>query len=166
MRKRIVEQSIEANPHSEEEALDTESLAEVELTSEDAGHVFESALRMGGGGWRASRPGAQRIALRFDAPQHIGRLHLVFQETELERTQEFALRWSADTKSPMREILRQQYTFSPPTTTSEIEDYSFNLKDLVALELEIIPDIDGGSAYASIAELSLFKTGLSTEAGR
>ena len=49
----------------------------------------------------------------------------VFQEDEQERTQEFVLRWSPDGGQSYREIVRQQYNFSPPqsrgtskTTTS------------------------------------------------
>jgi hypothetical protein len=51
--------------------------------------------------------------------------------------------------------VRQQYTFSPPATNQEIEDYSVKLDGVIALELEIVPEISGGGAYASLAEMRL-----------
>ena len=51
-----------------------------------------------------------------------------------------------------REIVRQQYNFSPPEAIREVEDYDLNLDGVTALELTIIPDISGGSARASLAQ--------------
>jgi hypothetical protein len=79
----------------------------------------------------------------------------VFQENERERTQEFLLRWSADSGQSYREIARQQYNFSPPGTTQELEDYAVELHGLTTLELIIVPDIRGGSSHASVAQLRL-----------
>jgi hypothetical protein len=56
---------------------------------------------------------------------------------------------------PYREILRQQYHFSPPGTTHELEDYSVELDDVLALELAIDPEISGGGACATLAEFRL-----------
>jgi hypothetical protein len=80
-------------------------------------------------------------------------VHLEFDERELERTQQFVLRWSADGGHSYREIVRQQYNFSPPGTTRECEDYSLNLAGVTTLELNIIPNISGGSARASLTQL-------------
>ena len=93
------------------------------------------------------------MRLLFDQPQRIRRIQLKFHEDEFERTQQFVLRWSSN--GSYREIVRQQYNFSPPTTTSEFEDYHLDLVDLTALELNIIPDISGGDARASLAQLNL-----------
>jgi hypothetical protein len=79
----------------------------------------------------------------------------VFYEAELERTQEFVLRWSPDDGQSYREILRQQYNFSPPGAAREVEDYDIDLEGVTALELRIVPDISGGSARASLAQLRL-----------
>lgn len=65
------------------------------------------------------------------------------------------LRWLPEGEQSSREIVRQQYTFSPPGTNQEIEDYSVKLNRLSALELEIVPDIRGGDAYASLAQMRL-----------
>ena len=82
-------------------------------------------------------------------------MNLVFQENDRERTQQFVLRWSSDAGRSYREIVRQQYNFSPPDTTSECEDYTVELAGLTALELTIVPDISGGTACASLNQLRL-----------
>jgi hypothetical protein len=79
----------------------------------------------------------------------------VFHEDEQERTQEFVLRWSADGGQSYREILRQQDNFSPPAATHEVEDYDVDLDGVTALELKIVPDISGGGARASLAQLRI-----------
>jgi hypothetical protein len=103
-------------------------------------------------GWRAAQPGEQTIRLRFDEPLTIKQIRLVFHEDEQKRTQEFVLRWSPDGGQSYREIVRQQYNFSPPGAR-EIEDYDVNLDGVTALELRIVPDISGGRAQASLAQL-------------
>jgi hypothetical protein len=157
MRKRITDESIpETSPADSQKWLDLDRLVQVELTSEEAGHTIESALvTHAGPGWRAQQPGEQTIRLLFDTPQHICRIQLAFQEDERTRTQEFVLRWSSGGDSPAREIVRQQYNFSPPGSSRELEDYVVDLDGLTMLELCIIPDIGGGGAHASLAQLRL-----------
>ena len=141
---------------TEQDWLDLELLAQVEITSEDTDYPIESALIPGTGpGWQAGQPGEQTIRLLFDEPLKVRRIHLVFHEDEQERTQEFVLRWSPDGGQSYREILRQQYNFSPPGVTREVEDYTIDLDGVSALELKIVPDISRGSARASLAELRL-----------
>lgn len=134
--------------------LDLERLAQVEITSEDADYPIESALIPGAGpGWRAAQPGEQTIRLLFDEPLRLQRVRLRFREGERERTQEFVLRWSADGGQSYREIVRQQYNFSPPEAVREAEDYDVDLDGVTALELRIVPNIGGGSTRASLTEL-------------
>lgn len=136
--------------------LDLERLAQVEVTSEDPDHVIEGALRGGDpGGWWASAPGVQTIRLRFDAPRHLERIRLVVDESETTRTQELVLRWYAFGHEKPRHIVRQQFVFSPPGTTREVESYSVDLHDVSAVELEIVPDISGGEGRAKLSEWSL-----------
>jgi hypothetical protein len=135
--------------------LDVDVLADVELTSEEAAHPVEAALTSGdGSGWRASERGTQSIRLVFHNPQSLRRIRLRFDEADTERTQEFTLRWSPDGGRTFREVVRQQYTFSPAGSTSEVEDLKVDLVAVTALELTIIPDQRGGS-YASLAEWRL-----------
>ena len=154
MRKRIIGHGTRDVQADEPGWLDIERLAQVEITSEVVGHPIESALIPGtGSGWRAAQPGEQTIRLRFDEPLRIKRIRLVFHEDDHERTQEFVLRWSPDGGQSYREILRQQYNFSPPAATREVEDYNIDLAGVTVLELRIVPDISGGTAKASLAQL-------------
>jgi hypothetical protein len=154
MRKRIIGHDTRDVQADEPGWLDIERLAQVEITSEDVGYPIESALIPGtGSGWRAAQPGEQTIRLLFDEPLRLKRIRLVFHEDDHERTQEFVLRWSPDGGQSYREILRQQYNFSPPAATREVEDYNIDLAGVTVLELRIVPDISGGSARASLAQL-------------
>jgi hypothetical protein len=156
MRKSIIGQGPPEISAAEPSWLDLESLAQVENTSEDVDYPIESALIPGPGeGWRAAQPGEQTIRLLFDEPLRLQRLHLVFQEDAQARTQEFVLRWSPDRGQTYREIVRQQYNFNPPGGSREVEDYTVNLEGVTVLELQIVPDISGGSARASLVQLRL-----------
>ena len=156
MRKRTISSGSEAVSRSGGAWLDLERLAQVEITSESAEHPIESALIPDRGpGWRAAQAGEQTIRLIFDQPLALKRILLRFDEMERGRTQEFVLRWLPEGQQSSREIVRQQYTFSPPDTNQEIEDYRVKLDGVTALELEIVPDISGGGAYASLAEMRL-----------
>jgi hypothetical protein len=155
VRKRIIDRDIQRTSPSNQQGLNLERLAQVELTSEDAAHPIESALTPNGGaGWRAAEPGKQIIRLLFDKPQSIRHVRLLFQENERERTQEFVLRWSSDRGQSYREIVRQQYNFSPGSA-EECEDFDVHLEGVTTLELTIVPDISGSPIYASLAQLRL-----------
>lgn len=154
MRKRTVSQDPQSVKDIEHGWLDLQRLAQAELTSEDAAYPIETALMSNAGpGWRAADAGAQTIRLLFDEPQRLRRIQLLFHEDQQARTQEFVLRWSPDGGRSYREIVRQQYNFSPPVVTREDEDYSVDLAGVTALELRIVPEIGGGTALASIARL-------------
>ena len=156
MRKRIIGHGPHEVSSVESGWLDLERLAQVEITSEDVGYPIESALIPGtGSGWRAAQPGEQTIRLLFDEPLRLQRLRLLFHEDELERTQEFVLRWSPDGGQSYREIVRQQYNFSPPDAARQVEDYDVDLDAVMVLELKIVPDISRGRARASLAQLSV-----------
>ena len=156
MRKRIIAPVQQKTTSPDQDWLNVESLAEVEITSEDAAHPIESALLPGqASGWRAAGPGMQTIRILFSQPQRLRRICLNFMETHTERTQEYVLRWSPDGGQSFREIVRQQWNFSPHGTTGETEDYHVELPAVTVLELSIIPDISGGNAFASLAQLRL-----------
>lgn len=95
------------------------------------------------------------IRLLFDRPQNLKHVRLVFEEKETSRTQEFVLRWSPDREGALREIVPQQWNFSPPHTTTEVEEYNVELSDVSVLELTITPDIGGGMAHASLHSLAV-----------
>jgi hypothetical protein len=156
MRKRIIPSVQKDILPPGEHWLDLERLAQVEITSEDAAHPIESALFPGrGSGWRATEPGAQTVRLLFTHPQRLRRIWLQFVEPVTERTQEFVLRWSSDGGQSFREIVRQQWNFSPQGATCETEDHRVDLSGVTVLELSIIPDISRREACASLAQLRL-----------
>jgi hypothetical protein len=156
MRKTIIRRDPENVSHAGQTWLDLDRLARIEFTSEETAHPVEAALVPGrGAGWRAEQPGEQTIRLIFEQPMTLGLIHLRFDELEQARTQEFALRWLAEGGEHYREIVRQQYTFSPPGMTQEIEDYRVELSGVTELELRIVPDISGGNALATLTQMSL-----------
>jgi hypothetical protein len=65
------------------------------------------------------------------------------------------VQWSADGGQSFREIVRQQYHCSPPGTIGEVEDYHMHCEGVTALEIHIVPDIQGGKACATLRELRL-----------
>jgi hypothetical protein len=141
---------------ADEDWLNVEELAEVEITSEDPAHPIESALLPDrASGWRAAGPGQQTIRLFFNHPQRLRRIWMNFVEPGTERTQEYVLRWSPDCGQSFRNIVRQQWNFSPRGATNETEDHHVELPAVTVLELSIIPDISGGNALASLAQLRL-----------
>lgn len=156
MRKRIINPIQQQNVYSDQKWLDIEKIAVVEVTSEDDAFPIESALLPGKvSGWRASDTGKQTIRLLFDNPQRLQRIRLNFEELEIERTQEYVLRWSPDGGQSYQEITRQQWNFSPKGATSEIEDYKVELPAVTILELSINPDISGNNSFASLEQLRL-----------
>ena len=156
MRKRIIAPVQQETASPDQDWLNVEGLAEVEITSEDAAHPIESALLPGrASGWRAAGPGKQTIRLLFTYPQRLRRIWLSFVEARTERTQEYVVRWSADGGQSFQEIVRQQWNFSPQGATCETEDHHVELPAVTVLELSIIPDISGGKAFASLAQLRL-----------
>lgn len=156
MRKRIVHQDTQSASAVNPSWLDLQALARVELTSEDAAYPIEAALTPDAGeGWRAAEAGEQTIRLQFDQQQRVSRIQLLIREERQARTQEFVLRWSPDNGQSYREIVRQQYNFSPPHVTREFEDYTVDLADVTTVELRIIPAISGGDARAAITQLRI-----------
>jgi len=154
MRKSVIDK-VTTHPaqRSEQEWLELEQMAQVEVTSEDPNFPIESALASGKGpGWRAAEKGKQLIRIIFDKPRPLRRIRLEFSETEIERTQEFTLQWSPESGAPFSEIVRQQWNFSPDGSTSEVEDYQVDLDSVSILELALRPDLTPDNAFATLAK--------------
>ena len=159
MRKDIIgDQPTARQSHDDADWLDVERIARVQLTSEDPAFPIENALSTNPErnelGWRAASRGAQTIALHFDAPQNFRRLFVHFIEREAERGQEFVLRYSSPAETN-REIVRQQWTFSPTGSTQETEDYAVNLDSVTKFEIVIDPDRGRGQSLATLNALRL-----------
>jgi hypothetical protein len=156
MRKRLIAPPPDTVRTCAGSGLDVEREAVVEVTSEDQDFPVESAFVSGDSrGWRAAAPGSQTIRLIFDQPQKLKCISLMFEENETQRTQEFVLQWSADGGLSAKEIVRQQWIFSPPESTREIEEYKVDFSNVTLLELVIKPNISGGLDRASLKNLRL-----------
>ncbi|MDX8396691.1 MAG: hypothetical protein R8K49_00050 [Mariprofundaceae bacterium] len=156
MRKRMIEKLVEKVEHTDVQWLDLDKIAQVEMTSEQKDHPIEAALVSNPDlFWQASTAGEQTIRLMFDEVQAISLIHLLFEDQHEQRTQEFVLRWSSDKGKSYHEIVRQQYNFSSPDSTCELENYNLDLRGVSTLELVITPDVSGGHAHASLKQWSI-----------
>jgi hypothetical protein len=134
--------------------MNLEDLATVEVSSEAAGFPIEAAFSLtGGAGWRAADAGEQQIRILFDQPVSLHHIQLRFDEPAHERMQEFTLRWVSARGGNAREIVRQQWNFSPAASTTELEEYSVDLQAASVLELQIQPDVGRGNAVATLTSL-------------
>jgi hypothetical protein len=158
MRKSIFSPDDVAKTPTSGNWLDLETLARVEVTSEDPASPIENALGTATTtGWRASAKGPQTIRIHFDAPQKLSRIQIHIVDKSAERSQEFAL--SAETADGHREVARQQFSFSPNGATEETEDYTVNLNGVTTVELKIDPDRNHdpkqSQSYASLQSLRI-----------
>jgi hypothetical protein len=158
MRKKILDASaaaVDVAPRSDD-WLDVPQIAAVEMSSEDPLFPVESVFQgQEGIGWRADQDGEQLLRLIFKEPVRLHHVQLQFVEKEHERTQEFSIRWSSAQGAPLQEIVRQQWTFSPAGSTSEIEDYAVSLENVAVVELFIRPDLQAGRGRATLSKWRL-----------
>jgi uncharacterized protein (DUF736 family) len=154
MRKRIAALSSDQKESKFPEGwIDLEQIGTVEVTSEDPNFPVESVFGASKGpGWRAREKGEQQIRIIFDQPISVKRIHLKFIEAEVERTQEFTIRWASAQGGATKEVARQRWNFSPTGSSREVEDYEVCLDGVSALELGIRPDLGRGDALATLAE--------------
>ena len=127
LRKQIIKPP-PATPVTMPGEIDIAAVATVLVTSEapehPVDHAFDDQRGPGGTRWVAGEPGEQTVILAFDAPQTIRQVTLEVEEPEVARTQELQLAVSVDGGRTYRELLRQEYNFSPPGTTFEREDWA------------------------------------------
>jgi hypothetical protein len=138
---------------------DIAALATVWVTSEAADYpidnAFDSHRGPGGSRWVAGTPGLQRLLLAFDAPQSLRLLRLEVEEQDMSRTQEIQVAISRDGGHTYQTLLRQEYTFSPPGTTFEHEDWAIPVEGVTHLQLVITPDKGGAPCHATLTTLAL-----------
>jgi hypothetical protein len=158
MRKSILSPSPVAATPIRDLWRDLERIARIEITSEDEAFPIEHALgKAETTGWRAAEAGPQIIRMHFDEPLTIHRIYLHFIDKTAERSQEFAI--FAGSGTELREVVRQQFSFSPGGSTEEIEDYTVALEHVTVMELKIDPDRSHdpqqSQNYASLQSLRL-----------
>ena len=77
------------------------------------------------------------------------------EELEVSRTRELRLSVSHDGGQTYREMRRQEYTFSPPGTTFERENWAVLAEGVTHLQLWMKPDKGGKSCRATLTALVL-----------
>ena len=138
---------IKAIDTAETEWLDLGAVADVTIVA--AGQRVVHAP----GCWSADSPGEQTIEIRFRNRTPVRRLRVVSWEVNESRTQEMTIWASLRGGERHREVLRQQFNFSPKGATEHIEDYALQLEDVSMIQLRIVPSIDGRPAVARVSEL-------------
>jgi hypothetical protein len=93
--------------------------------------------------------------VEFDQPQTISRLVYEVEEALCERTQEVRVEVSEDGARTYRQILVQEYNFSPRGATYQREEQRLNFHRVTHLRLTIVPN-KNGSGTATLAALRLF----------
>lgn len=156
LRKQIVGPSPAAPPA---DVKDIAALATVLVTSETPGHPIDHAFdaRGGRGGtrWVAGTDGEQTVTLAFDAPQAIRQIIVEVEEPEASRTQVLSASLSEDAGASYRELVRQEFNFSPPGTTFEREEWTVTAPAVTHLRLVIRPDKAGASGRATLTTLAI-----------
>jgi hypothetical protein len=134
-------------------------VATVQVSSEQSDHpienVFDSSRGPGGSRWIADGPGKQTLILVFDSPQTIRKVGLEVEELLVSRTQELSASVSSDGGQTYRELVRQEFTLSPPSTSFEREVWSVAAEGVTHLRLDIKPDKGGRVGQATLTSLSL-----------
>jgi F5/8 type C domain len=159
VRKRLLPRE-SANPAAPTGEIDLASHAILAYTSEDPEHSIENLIdrHYGRGGtfWAGSKVDVTEcIIVEFEQPQSVSCMIYEVEECTSERTQEVRVEISADGARTYRQILVQEYTFSPAGATFQHEEQRLNLPSITHLRLTIVPDKHGSGA-AKLNSLRLF----------
>lgn len=162
LRKLIIPPSPDpADPRTTDErgCMHIPALATVLVTSEAAEHpvdcLFDGHDGRGGTRWVAAVDGEQALILAFDTPQTIQEVGLETEESQASRTQVLTLSLSQDGGRTYREVLRQEFNFSPPGTTFERERWTVPATMVSHLRITIRPDKGGKLGRASLTSLTI-----------
>jgi hypothetical protein len=157
LRKYILQRPAEAELQHDE--IPVVSIATVLVTSETAEYpienIFDSHRGPGGTRWIAEAAGEQTLILAFDTPQSIRKVRLEVEEPAIPRTQELQLSLSQDGGQTYREVLRQEYNFSPPGTSFQREEWTVPAQNVTHLRLWIKPDKGGKPCRATLTSFAI-----------
>lgn len=136
------------------------ALAEVRASSEDDGHpillAFDDGEAPGSTCWKAQDPGEQTVTVAFREACRLRQVTMQVEEREVTRTQEVQLAVSTDGGLTYRELLRQEFTFSPGGATWEQENWRVQQDDVTNVRLVIKPDKGRTDVYATLTSLQLW----------
>ena len=159
IRKRLIsEQSLRLAERPGE--IDIASRATLAYSSEDSAHPIEHLIDghygRGSTHWASARTNAtERIVLEFDHPQQISCLVYEVEESQRERTQEVRVEVSSDHGCTYRQVLVQEYAFSPQGALFQHEELRLELPAITHLSLTIVPN-KSGSGISTLTTLRLF----------
>ena len=158
LRKQVIPKRSDESASFEGE-IPIADVATVQVTSEQADHpidnVFDRSRGPGGSRWVADGPGEQTVILLFDSPQTIRKIGLEVEELAVSRTQELSVSVSTDGGRIYRELVRQEFNFSPPGTSFEREVWSASARAVTHLRVDIKPDKGGRVGRATLTSLTL-----------
>ena len=156
LRKRVIPKPSQG-PLPLEGEISIADVATVQVTSEQTDHPIDHAFDLsrgpGGSRWIAGGPGEQSVTLVFDRPQTIRRIGIEVEELAVSRTQELSVSVSSDGGRTYRELIRQEFNFSPPGTSFERELWTVSAGAVTHLRLEIKPDKGGHVGRATLTSL-------------
>jgi hypothetical protein len=159
LRKQVIPQRSGESASFEGGEIAIADVATVQVTSEQADHpidnVFDHSRGPGGSRWVADGPGEQTVILVFDSPQTIRKIGVEVEELAVSRTQELTMSVSSDGGRTYRELVRQEFNFSPPDTSFEREVWSAPAGAVTHLRLKIKPDKGGRVGRATLTSLTL-----------
>jgi hypothetical protein len=143
--------------------VDIASCAVIAYSSENPAypveHLLDGVSGPGATRWMSARPDViEQIVVEFDHPQTISWLVYEVEEAIRERTQEVRVEVSEDGGQTYRQLLVQEYTFSPRGATYQREEQRLNLHQVNHLRLTIVPN-KNGSGTATLTALRLFLSG-------
>jgi hypothetical protein len=137
------------------------ALAEVQASSEAEGHpillAFDEGMGPGGTYWKAGDPGEQRITVTFREPCTLAQITMEVEEREIARTQEVQLAVSTDGGQTFRELVRQEFNFSPDGATWEQETWRVPQDPVTHVKLVIKPDKGRADRCARLTSLGLWQ---------
>lgn len=153
----ILKDSAPQAPPAAGGGLDIGALATALISSEAGGHPVENMFDgRPDTRWLAADAGEQTLILAFDAAQPLSRVALTIEERRDTRVQELDLAVSTDGGRAWRELVRQEFNFSPGGATVEAEDWRLPPGLLAThLRLRIRPDKGGGACRATVTSLTL-----------
>jgi hypothetical protein len=159
MQRKLIMKRELATPDVTTGEIDIAEVATVLVTSEAPDHPIDLAFDYhrgpGGTRWIAGEMGEQSVLLAFDAPQTINQIILEVEELELPRTQELQLSLSCNGGRTYRELLRQEFNFSPDGTTFERENWTVSAQGVTHLQVVIKPDKGDKPCWATLTFLNL-----------
>ena len=159
VRKRLLPKEGE-NPTAFAGEIDIARHAVLAYTSDDPEHPIENLIdgHYGPGStfWAGAKPNTmERIVVEFDHPQSVSWMIYEVEDCVCARTQEVRVEVSSDGGRTYRQVLVQEYTFSPAGATFQREVQRLNLPPMSHLRLTIVPD-KNGSGPAKLNSLRLF----------